>query len=273
MYTALLLFALNGSGMAPSAGVPDDLVCQTQYGTARAMGRSQGKPIAIIVGNGSAGWNQLVEEGSLSRRARNLLSQQFVPLYVNRDSEEGKRLAGSLDIHSETGIILSTREGSDQAFSHTGKMSRAELEETLDRFATVRSISRTETLQRQRYTLEGIPDASMRLVSTSSPVHLADNKNQTLNSNVVPAAAYVQPSQSIMPVAAVSNSVAQPVQYLAYSPAPVSAPMTFAQPAPMAAPAYAAPMAAPAYAAPTANYSSFGSYSGGFSRGYSSGGC
>ncbi|MFM7148970.1 MAG: hypothetical protein ACKO23_03925 [Gemmataceae bacterium] len=265
MYTALLLFTLHGSGMAPSAGVPEDLVCQTQYGTARAMGRSQGKPIAIIVGNGSAGWNQLVEEGSLSRRARNLLSQQFVPLYVNRDSEEGKRLVSSLDIHSETGIILSTREGSDQAFSHSGKMSRAELEETLDRFATVRSISRTETLQRQRYTLEGIPDASMRLVSTSSPVHLADNKVQTLSSNVVPAAAYIQPSQSIMPVAAVSSPIGQPIQNLSYSPAAMNAPMAFSAPAPMAP--------APVYAAPTASYPSFGGYSGGFSRGYSSGGC
>jgi len=265
MYTAFLLFALNGAGMAPSAGVPEDLSCQTQYGTARAMGRSQGKPIAIIVGNGSAGWNQLVEEGSLSRRARTLLSQQYVPLYVNRETEEGKRLARSLDIHSEAGIVLSSRDGTDQAFSHSGKISRAELEETLDRFSTTRSISRTETLQRQRYTLEGYPDASMRLVSNSGSVRLVEGTISNGDSGVVTAAGFIQPTSSILPVAAVSSPTSQPIQHLSYSPAAVNAPMAFSAPAPMAQ--------APVYAAPAPSYSSFGSYSGGFSRGYSSGGC
>lgn len=228
MHTSLLLVALMGPGAAPETKVSEALSWQASYQTARNAGRSAKKPLAVFVGSGSKGWEKVTEEGGLTRRARQLLSEQYVCVYADVATTEGKNLAKALDITSGSGLIISTRNGEDQAFAHDGKLTRGELEESLQKFTGVTDIRRTESLARVRYTNVNYPDGSMRPVSGTIATSTTQN-------GIVPAG-YAVPQQ---------GSYVPTIQH-AYQPS----------------------MSYGGYAAPA----SYGSYGGGFSGGFSSGG-
>jgi hypothetical protein len=132
MYTSALLVALTGL-LAPSVlGGP---VWQTNYDTARKLGREGGKPLAVFIGSGKAGWNQMITEGQLSNESRRLLSEQYVCLYVDVRSPAGKRLASSFQLEDGPGLVLSDQTGKLQAFRHEGDLADDDLVRSLQRYA------------------------------------------------------------------------------------------------------------------------------------------
>jgi hypothetical protein len=241
MHTSLVLVALMGPGAAPAVAAPEAPSWQESYRAAREAGRERGKPVAIFIGSGPAGWEKLTEEGGLTRRSRQLLAESYVCYYVDQSSSAGQNLAQVFEVSSGPGLIISTKGGDAQAFWHRGSMTQGEVDETLQNFTSVTAVRQTEKLNRARYSSLSYPDSSMRpangvVVSTTSSVNAAVTYQPAVN--------YAAPVTSY-PTA------------------------NYAVPASYAAPSYAAPgMAAPI------SYGGYGGgFGGGFGGGYSSGGC
>jgi hypothetical protein len=140
MYTSLLLVAL--SGMVPAAGL-DAPSWQADYGAARKQGTTQEKPLAVFVGSGQAGWNQLDQDGRLSARAKRLLASDYVCVYVDTQTEAGRHLADELEISNGLGMVLSDRSGKVQAFRHEGDLADATLVSYLERFSDPNLVVKT----------------------------------------------------------------------------------------------------------------------------------
>jgi hypothetical protein len=186
MHTSLLLFALMGPGAAPAAmAAPEAPSWQESYRAGRQVGRERRKPLAVFIGSGPAGWAKLTDEGGLTRKARQLLTASYVCVYVDLDSPEGKGLAGSLEIGSGTGLIISDRLCEQQAFWHQGTMSRGELEETLQKYTAVTTVRQTERLDRMRVASLSY-DASQR-PAANAPAYQPTYTTYAPASYVVPA--------------------------------------------------------------------------------------
>jgi hypothetical protein len=150
MYTSIGAVTLAGLFLAsaPAAEVP---VWQHSYDLARQQGKREGKPLAVILGSGKQGFQEVAEEGKLSRRTRKLLAAHYIPVYLDLKARAGRQLAKALDISEGVGIVISDRTGRLQAFSHDGTLSNEDLAYYLERYADpdhiVRTTEGTESLQ------------------------------------------------------------------------------------------------------------------------------
>jgi hypothetical protein len=161
MYTSIVLVALAGS-TAPSAAVPRGPTWLSSYEAAYRQGSQERKPLAVVFGTGSSGWDNLSKDGRFTPEIRELLDAQYVCVYVDTDTSAGKRLASSFEITDGPGLVISDRTGKLQAFRHEGELSNRDLERYLNRFADPdRVVRRTETSTREE--IRAYPP------STSSP--------------------------------------------------------------------------------------------------------
>lgn len=132
MYTSVVLFAL--SGFLAAASAPGEPAWWNEYGKARQQGQKEEKPLAVFIGSGTKGWNQVSREGQLNPEVRKLLADHFICLYVNTDEASGRRLAKAFEIQGY-GVIISTHTGQQQAFRHQGDLDDQELARYLRRYA------------------------------------------------------------------------------------------------------------------------------------------
>ncbi len=206
MHTSFLFLALLGPEAAPFAvAAPEAPIWQDSYRAALESGREQSMPLAIFVGSGPSAWESLTDDGKPNRGTRQLLADSFVCLYVDRSTPQGRRLAEAFEIPSNNGLVLSTRDGEGQAFTHPGRMSRADLEDTLRKHGNGKVVRRTETLERARYTYTQHTDGSMRPV-TSEP---------SQQSTRTPAINGFQPVMYGTPGAYAPHSYAPPAMHMA----------------------------------------------------------
>jgi hypothetical protein len=145
MYTSLLLAVVLGPGAAPHAVAPEALTWQKDYVAARKKGRQENRPLAVFIGRGPQGWEQVCLESKMTPAVRTLLEDSYVCVYVDTAEARGKRLADEFDL--ARGVVLSTRDGESQAFRQDGRISCKDLKFTLEKFANGYRNSRTETLQ------------------------------------------------------------------------------------------------------------------------------
>jgi hypothetical protein len=158
MYTSLVLFALA----APAAD--DTLTWVKDYPAARRLSAEKNKPIAVFLGEGKTGYDKVVQ-GGLTERTRQLLQDNYIPVYINTTTEEGRSLAQQFDMPGGQGIVISSHNGKLQAFSHPGELPNTELNARLQRYADGRYVvNTTETLTTGRTSFYG-PD-----YGTSGPV-------------------------------------------------------------------------------------------------------
>lgn len=146
MHTSLMLVALLGPGELPETQTARSLKWQDGYDTARQMGRQQNKPLAVVIGNGPTGWKKVAEQGNLSAKAKQLLAENYICLYVDRTQPGGERLAESFEVPSGPGLVLSSRAGNSQVFFHAGKLTAGDLETRLAKYTGEATITRTEML-------------------------------------------------------------------------------------------------------------------------------
>src|ERR1700733_3419870 len=95
MYTSIVLLAL--SGLSPAADSPVATSWLTDYAQARKQGATDKKPVAVFLGSGKDGWTQLVRGGVLGVEQNQLLANNYVCVYADQATPEGKALARSLD--------------------------------------------------------------------------------------------------------------------------------------------------------------------------------
>jgi hypothetical protein len=145
MYTSLALFALSGV-FAPSA-VSAEPAWIRDYGLARKQGVSENKPLAVFVGSGKKGWEQVSQEGALGKNVKQVLAENYVCVYLDTDQQAGRKLAGAFEFSEGPGLVLSSRKGALQAFRHEGELSNRELARYLTRFSDPEQVVRhTETV-------------------------------------------------------------------------------------------------------------------------------
>jgi hypothetical protein len=133
MCTSIVLFALAGF-LVPTAATEEPTWLR-EYGFARQQGREKSKPVAVFVGTGKTGWEEVAREGRLGKDVKRLLAENYVCLYVNKDEEAGKSLASQLDITDGPGLVISSHGGSVQAFRHEGDLDNEDLATYLQKYA------------------------------------------------------------------------------------------------------------------------------------------
>ena len=144
MYTSLMLFALAGctSSMEAKGTTP----WQSDYKEARKLAELEKKPVAVFFGSGKEGWNQVARGGSLGNENQQLLSAQYVCVYLDNSTEDGKRVAKALEVSTDAGLVISDRGGQVMAFHHQGNLTNQDLLWYLKRYAEPgRVIATTET--------------------------------------------------------------------------------------------------------------------------------
>jgi hypothetical protein len=147
MYTSILMVALS---LAPSADLTAPSWSTDYFAASKQSARAK-KPLAVFLGSGEAGYEQLDRDGKLTDEAKGLLASKYVCVYVNTDTPQGKRLAKAFEMPNGRGIVISDRTGDVQAFRHEGDLSGRELVRNLEWYAdTDREVRVTETNPGQR---------------------------------------------------------------------------------------------------------------------------
>jgi hypothetical protein len=144
MYTSVAWFAL--SGFLAFSAIPEQPGWVREYRKARQLGKKEEKPLAVFIGSGKAGWEQVSKAGRLAPDVKRLLNDHYVCVYVNTDEEAGKRLAVAFEIPDGLGVVISSRSGDLQAFRHEGDLTDEALASYLGRFANPQQeVTVTET--------------------------------------------------------------------------------------------------------------------------------
>jgi hypothetical protein len=152
MHTSIALLALVGFYVAPTGDSGPQWILD--YADAQVRGQREGRPLAVFIAAGPAGYQQLAREGNFNGSVRRVLTEKYICVYVDANNRDGRTLADDFGIGRGPGLVISDRTGQVQAFSHQGTLSEEELERTLQRYADPnRMVQRTEsnTVQRTSY--------------------------------------------------------------------------------------------------------------------------
>jgi hypothetical protein len=167
MYTSMLLFvlAVPGAGDAPT--------WVTDYAAARKQGATASKPLAVFLGSGKAGYQQVIRGGELNPNSNRMLAANYVPVYIDTSTEAGQRLARDFEMPGGRGLVISDRTGQLQAFRHQGELTDQDLAAYLQRYADGnRLVATTETATGSRasfYAGPGNMSAPAGLIQNAIP--------------------------------------------------------------------------------------------------------
>ncbi len=132
MYASVLLIALTGPLTLNTSKNP---VWLDDYSLACKQCLKLGKPLALFVGSGAAGWNRMTRDGHLSEETAEILAKKYVCLYVDTNRKEGRELAIALEMPNHLGIVISDSSGGYQAFRHEGDLRNQDLNRYLTRYS------------------------------------------------------------------------------------------------------------------------------------------
>jgi len=127
MYTSMIGVALSAALGAPVALAP---AWQHDYGLARQLGEREHKPLVVVIGSGSSNWAKLSQATEQDETINPTLRINYVCLFVDTDTTDGRKLAQSFDMNGP-GLVISDRSGSVQAYRRTGEVPATELAQTL----------------------------------------------------------------------------------------------------------------------------------------------
>ena len=139
MFSSLVGFAMTAM-LTSSVNLP---AWQTDYRNAREQAARDHRPLAIVIGTGSSGWDAVVP---MVDRTADDLRTNFVCVYVDKNTPAGQKLARDFEMTDTVGVVISDRTGDFQAFRHTGKIEEAEMHRAAVRYADpAYRVLRTET--------------------------------------------------------------------------------------------------------------------------------
>jgi Protein of unknown function, DUF255 len=139
MNTGILSLLFASSVLAPS--------WHNDYRQAQQQSAQQKKPLVMLFGVGTSGWTKVIRSESPNAEVSKLLSDQYVCMYVDTASAEGKTLAQHFDISGGVGMVISDRAGTSQAFWHQGDLPNTSAVHYLQKYADPQVVVRgTETV-------------------------------------------------------------------------------------------------------------------------------
>jgi hypothetical protein len=127
MNTSILAIVLASALLTPS--------WYSDYGQAQQQSAQQKKPLVVLFGAGTNGWTKVVRAESPSAEVKKILANDYVCVFVDTDSPAGKKLAQTFDVTAATGMVISDRAGTTQAFWHQGDMTNANVAHYLQKYA------------------------------------------------------------------------------------------------------------------------------------------
>src|SRR5262245_24986771 len=104
MYTTMAFFALTAS--LSSGTLTPAPAWQTDYRAAQTQVTSAGKPMAIFIANGQAGWESVVKDG-IDANTKRVLAEKFVCLYLDASTSQGRAVAQAFEVGR--GLVISDR--------------------------------------------------------------------------------------------------------------------------------------------------------------------
>src|SRR5262249_1186115 len=134
MYTSVMLVTLT-SLLVHGELVPERPAWLNDYSLAAQRALAHQKPLAVFIGSGQSGWDDLSKERALGKQVKEILSREYVCVYLDTTRDEARSLAKAFAITSGAGLILSDRSGKVQAFRHEGDLESTELPNYLNRYA------------------------------------------------------------------------------------------------------------------------------------------
>lgn len=150
MYTSVVLLALTGC--APQTAPAATPEWYRDYRQAWRLGQSEKKPLAVFVGNGPGGWDNVSKEGKLGEEVNLLLRTYYVCVYIDSSDPTGRRLSESFEMADRQGLVLSDQKGDRQAFRHAGDLNNRDLEFYLRKYTDPnRVVLTTETVAREEF--------------------------------------------------------------------------------------------------------------------------
>jgi len=143
MAVVALTTSLATANLSPTPKWLDD------YGQAQQRVAVVKKPLAVFVGIGKDGWGSIVRDGGVDPAVKKLLAEKFVCVYVDTETSYGKTLAAKFEVASR-GLIISDRQGTSQAYSLSGTLTKTELTQTLEKYSDSKAdVRTTETVVRE----------------------------------------------------------------------------------------------------------------------------
>lgn len=141
MHTSIVWMAL--AGLAPQAELAPSPNWTSDYVQGRRLGTVHNKPLAVFLTPGKGGWDKLSKEGNLGKEAKRLLTDRYVCVHVDTDTERGRQLARDFEVSGGVGLIISDRTGQYQAFRHEGTLPGNDLKSYLERYSTAGRVAQT----------------------------------------------------------------------------------------------------------------------------------
>jgi hypothetical protein len=133
MHATVVVFAL--SGFLVPAAVNKEPGWIREYSKAWQLGQNDSKPLAVFIGSGENGWNQVATDGRLAEEVQKLLVDNYVCVYVDTRDAAGMELASALEMTEKPGIVISSVSGREQAFRHAGNLDNRSLARYLRKFS------------------------------------------------------------------------------------------------------------------------------------------
>jgi hypothetical protein len=130
------------AGSLASANIPAQPTWLKDYREARQTAIDGKKPLAVFIGSGVTGWEQV---GKFDPKVYQLLNEKYVCVYVNTDTTTGKNLAKAFEV-SGKGLVISDKAGTTQAFHHSGDLSGEMLQKALVRYSDTEVAQGTESV-------------------------------------------------------------------------------------------------------------------------------
>jgi hypothetical protein len=170
MTTAFLaVFALTGP-LATAAN--PGFHAQTDYGQALKKAANEKKPMAVLIGKGDV-FAKMMADSSLTTEAKKLLTEKYVCVSVNVETEAGKTLAGQFQL-ADGGLVISGAGGTYQALRQSGSVSPSDFSKHVGTYANSGEVPATTVTVG---------------VGSSTPVYRG-----TTPTYVYPAGGYIYPS-------------------------------------------------------------------------------
>jgi hypothetical protein len=135
--TILAVIALTGS-LATAAN--PEVQVQTDYGQALKKAADEKKPMAVLIGKGDT-FAKLMTDSGLSAEAKKLLTEKYVCVSVNVDTEAGKTLAGQFQLTD--GLVISNAGGTYQALRQSGAVTASDLVKHTASYASASGVPTT----------------------------------------------------------------------------------------------------------------------------------
>ena len=120
--------------LTPEIGSPS-LKWEHDYRQARSAAVSANKPLAVFVGSGTEGWRKVVHDCRLDADVEKTLAEKYVVVYVNQDTDAGRKLAETFQLSGKQGLVISDRTGKLQAFHHEGDLTASDLSQRLTKYS------------------------------------------------------------------------------------------------------------------------------------------